>query len=134
MAPTPESIRSQLLADPDSTQLAEQLGVPLEEYVQQVVHFVTNPQEEPQLLLVEDEDLRGQGLEPPDAEAMARHLEEAVALASASDVTEFTPAEMPSFVLSEAPQAPSDVAPFKVRPELKSELDAQLRNIRLNRW
>jgi hypothetical protein len=85
MTPSPEAIRSRLLEDPNTPKLAEQLGVPLEEYVKQVMHFVQNPHEEPQLLIVNDEDLRAMGYEPPSAETLSRVLDEAVALAGLTE-------------------------------------------------
>jgi len=68
-SPSSEALRAQLLKDPYTVKLAEELGVPLDEYVQQVLHFMQHPGEELQIL---DEDV-------------ARFLDEAAPGASASE-------------------------------------------------
>jgi hypothetical protein len=132
MTPSPEAIRSRLLQDPNTPKLAEQLGVPLEEYVQQVMYFVQNPHEEPQLLVVEDEDLRAMGHEPPSAEALDRILDEAVALADLTERTDFTPAKKPLVSLTGLPENPAPTASAPARSETSSELEAQLRRGRFS--
>jgi hypothetical protein len=81
----PEALRKRVLENPYSEQIAQHLGVPLQEYVDQVVHYVLHPKEDPGLYIVEDEDLRAMGCEPPDPEAMGRFVEEAAALAEAAE-------------------------------------------------
>jgi hypothetical protein len=94
----PEVIRKKVLSDPNTEQIAKRLGVPLEDYVNQVVHFVLNPNEDPNVYLVEDEDLRQMGYEPPDPEEMGRFVmnaaTEAAAVADATGAkTEFVDAK-----------------------------------------
>ncbi|MFY0577335.1 hypothetical protein ACN28S_26140 [Cystobacter fuscus] len=132
MTPSPEALRSRLLKDPNTPKLAEQLGVPLEEYVKQVMHFVQNPHEEPQLLVVGDEDLRAMGHEPPSAEALSRILDEAVALAGLTQTTDFTPAKKPLVSLTSPPEPPVPTAPAPARTDTSSDLDAQLRRARFS--
>lgn len=74
---SPEALRKRVLEDPHSEQIAQHLGVSLSEYVDQVVHYVLHPKEQPSLYIVEDKDLRAMGLEPPDPEAMGRFVMEA---------------------------------------------------------
>ncbi|WP_257459622.1 hypothetical protein [Archangium lipolyticum] len=132
MTPSPEAIRSRLLADPNTPKLAEQLGVPLEKYVQQVVHFVQNPQEEPQLLVVEDEDLRAMGHEPPEIESLDHLLDEAVAVADLMERTDFTPAKKPLVSLTGLPETPVATPSAPARTDTSSDLDAQLRRGRFS--
>ena len=130
MNPTPssESLKARLLEDPSTAQLAEQLGVPLNEYIQQVLHFMQHPGEEPQLLVVEDEDLRSAGYSVPAEEAMARFLEQAAAEANRAERTDFSQ-EKPRLVqlLGDVPPAPG-AAPRTERAELETEVEARRRD------
>jgi hypothetical protein len=97
------------------------------------MHFVQNPHEEPQLLVVEDEDLRAMGYEPSSAEAMNRSLDEAVAVVElTADRTDFTPAKKPLVSLTGMPESPVPTTPASSRTEASSELDAQLRRGRFS--
>jgi hypothetical protein len=89
----PEALREKLLADPLSQQLAQHLGVPLTEYVDQVLHYVLHPKEAPSLYLLEDKDLRAMGLEPPDPEVMGHFLMEASTQLAAEAQTELVDAQ-----------------------------------------
>ncbi len=84
-AQDPEALRKRVLEDPYSEQIAQHLGVPLQEYVEQVVHYVLRPREEPSLYIVEDRELRAMGCEPPDPEAMGRFVIEAATLAEVEE-------------------------------------------------
>ena len=123
----PEVLRKKILSDPNTEQIAKNLGVPLEEYVEQVVHFILNPHEEPNLYVAEDDALRKLGYEPPDAEAMGKFIIEAVTLAeAATGTTGFVdgsggkkkPVHLPDA------QAAGRV-PEQEDPELKAELEKQ---------
>ncbi len=80
-----ESLRKKVLADPNTERIARNLGVPVADYVEQVVHFALHPEQEPRLYIVEDEDLRAMGLEPPDAQAMERFVTRAASIADAAE-------------------------------------------------
>lgn len=91
LPPSLAALREQLRTSPFTPELARELGVSLEEYIDQVVHFVLNPGEEPQLAVVETDGLLDQGHCPPREEDMARYLDRAVLIASAVDRAEAPP-------------------------------------------
>lgn len=49
-----DELREQLLADPHTQQIAASLGVDLETYIDEVLHFATHPDEEPELAYLDD--------------------------------------------------------------------------------
>lgn len=65
-----EDMRKQVLEDPRTAEIAANLGVDLEEYVEQVVHFATHPDETPEFRVVKDEVLREEGFDVPTEEEM----------------------------------------------------------------
>jgi hypothetical protein len=67
---TPEQIRAEVKADPNTARIAKALGVPLDEYVERVVHYAVNPNDEPEIEVLPDEALKEQGYEPPSYEEM----------------------------------------------------------------
>ena len=83
--PDSQLLRKRVLADENTTELARMLGVSTEEYIDHVVHFLRHHQEEPELYVVEDTDLRAMGLERPDPEEMGRFVLEAASLAEAAE-------------------------------------------------
>lgn len=123
----PEALRKQLMADPETQGIAKNLGVELKDYVDQVVHYVQHPNEDPPIYMVEDEDLRSVGWEPPDPDAIGRHLLEVVAVSKAADSTEYTD---PKKRLVTLDQAPAAQATGKTDPKLQDELKKQLRGKR----
>ncbi len=131
MTPSIEATRAQLLQDPYTAKLAEELGIPISEYVQQVLHFMQHPSEEPQVLVVEDEDLHSQGYTSPREEDMARFLEEAAVVEGSSERTEFTPARKRLVQLSGEAMTPTGSAPRPERSELQVDLETRLREGRL---
>jgi hypothetical protein len=125
----PAAIRRALLEDPNTAAIAEKLGVPLEEYLQQVIHFAMNPDVEPTLYIVPDKDLRAMGLEPPDPTKMGRFLTESVAVLKAADSTGFTRAAAAAAKVSlgesgSTPQA-SRITDENVKVELAKEIQRQ---------
>jgi len=55
-APSTETLRKKVLVDGNTLELARQLGISVEEYVDHVVHFFLHPPEEPILYVVEAQD------------------------------------------------------------------------------
>lgn len=124
----PEALRKKILDDPNTARIAEELGVPLEEYVEQVLFYAMNPQAEPQLYVVEDADLRAMGVEPPDPDAMGKYLIEAVTLAEAHEKTEFIDSKKQLVQLSDNSAQPLPEG----NEELKSEVEKVARVGRVN--
>lgn len=123
----PEALRKQLMDDPDTRGIAKNLGVELKAYVDQVVHYVMNPKEEPSFYIVEDEDLRAMGLEPPDEDAIGRHIIDALAVSNAAGATEFTDPKKKLVSMDNLPQVQ---ATGKADAKLQEELKKQLRGKR----
>jgi hypothetical protein len=113
--------------DPDTRGIAKNLGVDLKDYVNQVVHYVMNPKEEPTFYIVEDDDLRSMGLEPPDPEAIGRHIIDALAVSNAADSTEYTDTRKKLVSMDNLPQVQ---ASGKTDAKLQEELKKQLRGKR----
>lgn len=80
-----KALRKKVLADENTAEIARNLGISTEEYVDQVMHFLLHPREEPWLYLIEDHSLRTLGLEPPHPEEMGRFVMEAAQLAEAAE-------------------------------------------------
>ena len=128
--PSAEAIRTKALADPNTAKIADQLGVPLEDYVQQVVHFVLNPDAEPQLYVASDADLRKAGFEPPDGNAVGRYLVEAATVADAAGATAYAGGPKKKLVTMSDASALPTVGKEHTDAKLKAELDRQLRGKR----
>ena len=73
--PTSLEVRNKLLDDPTTQEIASNLGLTLETYVEQVVHYYTNPSEQPILQVVSDEDLAEAGVDVPSEEEIVAWLE-----------------------------------------------------------
>jgi hypothetical protein len=68
--------RKKVLVDGNSVELARQLGITPEEYVDHVVGFFLHAREEPALYVVKDEDPRATGhQEPPETRASSTRPE-----------------------------------------------------------
>ncbi|OJH41578.1 hypothetical protein [Cystobacter ferrugineus] len=69
-----ENIRAKLLADPDTRRIARDVGMELEDYVEMVLHYLRNPEQEPQVYVAPDEELRAAGYDPPSSEEVGQFL------------------------------------------------------------
>ena len=56
-----EQVRKELLADEHTQNIAKKLGMKLEEYVELVLSYATNPGKEPVLQLLDDAEVKAQG-------------------------------------------------------------------------
>jgi hypothetical protein len=81
----PAKIRAALLADPNTKDLAEAVGLSLEVYIKQVIHFALNPNDEPMLLTIPDDDLASMGIVPLADDDMKQLLDEALSDADDGD-------------------------------------------------
>lgn len=122
----PEAIRKLVLSDPNTAEIAKKIGVPLEEYVNNVIHFVLNPKADPSIYVVEDDDLRSKGFEPPDANAIGRFISEAAAVSSAADATEWTDPRGKKLVNMDGPKGTPEV-PETTDANLKKDLEKAMR-------
>jgi hypothetical protein len=67
-----ETVRAELLADPDTQRIAKAVGMELSAYVELVLDYALNPDKQPVLQVATDEDLREAGYNPPSAEDVAQ--------------------------------------------------------------
>jgi hypothetical protein len=126
---TPEEARAKILADPNTARIAKELSIPLEEYVNMVLHFAMNPGAEPELVMASDEDLRAHGFNPPSIKEVENYLEEVVEVSGVYLATEYNEAApKPPVSLPQAPAATADDS--QSSPELKDELARTLKKSR----
>ena len=69
-----EVVRAELLKDADTKRIAKAVGMELEAYVELVLQYAQDKDKEPVLNVVEDEELRANGFNPPTAEQAAQVL------------------------------------------------------------
>ena len=63
-----EMARQSLIDDPETKKIADSFGMELEDYVDQVMEYALNPDKEPQLQVMADDDFREMGIDPPAME------------------------------------------------------------------
>lgn len=122
---TPEAIVEKLLDDPNTPKIAEKLEMKLEDYVALVVHYVMNPNEQPMLNIVKDEDLAKQGLKPISSDEINTYMEQSLAVAEAAVGSGFSEAKKAPVSMGSLPQVQVDAS--KTSPELKAELEKAMR-------
>lgn len=117
------TLRRILQDDPATKGIAKNLGIPLDEYIDQVIHFVNNPEAEPDLYVVPDDELRKMGMEPPDQQAIAEAVMQDAKIAVATAGTEYDAHKKPMVDLAE----PIPTETRARRPDLEAELQAELK-------
>ncbi|MFH1809472.1 MAG: SHOCT domain-containing protein [Pseudomonadota bacterium] len=70
-------VRAEVLADPETKQIADLLGLELEEYADMVMGYVENPDKDPELYVVDEAKLAEEGfeLDVPSVEEMTEWLQ-----------------------------------------------------------
>lgn len=122
---TPEAIVEKLLDDPNTPKIAEKLEMKLEDYVALVVHYVMNPNEQPMLNIVKDEDLAKQGLKPISSDEINTYMEQSLAVAEAAVGSGFSEAKKVPVSMGSLPQVQVDAS--QTSPELKAEIEKAMR-------
>lgn len=73
--PIDPALRAKILADPNVAKIAAELGVPLDDYVNQIGYFINNPGVQPALAIASDEDLKKHlGVDAPTFEQIEANL------------------------------------------------------------
>lgn len=70
-----EEVRAELMESQETKQIAEQLGLSLEDYVAKVLEYYQQPEKEPQVYVASEEQLRAAGFEPPSQKEAMEWLE-----------------------------------------------------------
>jgi hypothetical protein len=119
-----EVVRAELLKDADTKRIAKAVGMELEAYVELVLQYAQDKDKEPVLDVVEDEELRANGFNPPSTEDVAKVLM-AAARGELGVNQEFEKSE---FKASTAPKGPSlSGSPTGEVPKTNPELADQLK-------
>lgn len=125
-----DRLKAELMENTETIGIARELGIPLEEYVGRVLHFVANPDAEPQMLVVEDKDLLAAGFEVPDAKEMLQFAKDQVkVLEEAGEVSAYKKSEKKKVDLGTRRTTTGDEEVSKAggNRELKEELEKELR-------
>jgi hypothetical protein len=131
-----ERMKAQLMENQETIGIAKTLGIPLEDYVAQVLHFVANPDAEPQMLVVEDADLKAQGFEVPDAKEMLDFANQQVEiLEEAGELSAYKKSKEKKVDLGTRRRTEGDeeVSQAGPNPELKEAVEKELRDKRRRR-
>ena len=119
---TPEQVRAKVLEDPNTAKIAAELKVSLEEYVQRVIFFATNPGAEPELFIMRDEDVVANGGTVPDIADAVRVIDQQYELVNGTQVSRF---ESKAGGIPAPPAA--QVEPGQVKTELQSDIAQKIR-------
>lgn len=124
-----EKMKRELMENQETIGIAKELNIPLEAYVAQVLHFLANPNAEPEVLLVEDDDLRANGFEVPDAKEMLKFAEDQVkVLEEAGEVSAYKKTEKKKVDLGTRRSTKGDEEVTRSgKPELKEDVEKELR-------
>lgn len=119
---TPEQIRNEVLADPNTAKIATELRVSLEEFVQRVVFFATNPGVEPELFIMSDENVKANGGSVPDLKEVVQYLDREYEATNGTQLSRF---EKKAEMLP-APPAPQAEA-HQIKTHLQIEIAQELK-------
>jgi hypothetical protein len=132
IARTPEAIRTALLADPNVAELAKTIGVSIDDYIEQVIHFAMNPGADPQLGVLTAEGFAEAGLPPPPTDdQIGRYLIDALQVHNATNGSEFSEARQEVVDLGKNPKDSEPIE--KTDEKLKEALQKELLSKRANR-
>ncbi len=132
--PTPEefeALKAKILADPNTKKIAESLKMPFDEYVAMVLKFAANPNLDPTVTIVPDEELRAAGIDPPQLKDVKAFFDERVEAMEISTKSKFAdPKSQRERVTGQAPAViPTEPAatakPDEVRSDLKADLERE---------
>jgi hypothetical protein len=129
--PSLQSVREQLRQSPFIPEMAQELGVSVEEYIEQVAYFALHPNPEPQLAVVDTGALLAEGHAPPREEDMAGYLNQAGPTGGMEHRTDFTPAPRGPVALTG--EAPGASEPNPQQEELQAYLELQRLKARITR-
>jgi len=137
--PTPNELqiaKRKVLEDPNTRKIAENLGMPFDDYVALVMKFVENPNMEPTLTVVPDDILRSQGFKPPTRQEVTAKIKEYVENRLITEKSKFAdPNSQRERVDGAIPQAPpAKAATEEVRKDLKEELDREVSTGRFKKF
>lgn len=120
-------MKEKLLADPNTKKIAETVQLPFEEYIEQVMKYLANPNLEPQLQIMDDAALKSVGIEPPDIEKVAGVINEYVEAREISTKSKFAdPNSQREKVSGKIPlEPPATAKKEEIRDDLKADLERE---------
>jgi hypothetical protein len=137
--PTPTELqiaKRKVIEDPNTKKIAENLGMPFDDYVALVMKFVENPNMEPTLSVVPDDILRSQGFTPPTRADVVDKIKEYVENRLITEKSKFAdPNSKRERVDGAIPQPPpAKAAQGEVSKDLKEELDREVSSGRFKKF
>ena len=137
--PTPNELliaKRKVIEDPNTRKIAENLGLPFDEYVALVMKFVENPNMEPILTVVPDDVLRSQGFKPPTRKEVTDKVTEYVENRLITEKSKFAdPNSQRERVDGAIPvPPPAQAAKEEIRKDLKEELDREVSSGRFKKF
>ena len=126
--PSPQEVEAQkriVLDDPNTAKIASTLGLTKEEYVAKVFKYLENPNLDPVVQVMTDDELRSMGYKPVDVKEVADYLNDIADAREISTKSKFADPNSPRERAQNAiPNAPAAKArPEQVREDLKAELE-----------
>ena len=70
-----EEVRAELMKSEETQQLAKTLGLKLEDYVEKVLSYYKDPNKQPMMYVLSEEQIRAAGVEPPTEKAIMEWLQ-----------------------------------------------------------
>ncbi|MBI2378407.1 MAG: hypothetical protein HYV07_30695 [Deltaproteobacteria bacterium] len=71
-----EVFRQELRDDPETTKMAEALGLTVDEFVEKVIGYAKNPDKEPELVVIDEEEAAEEGIDVPSVADVQRWLKD----------------------------------------------------------
>lgn len=121
---TEEAIRAYFLKDPKIPEIAEKLGVELDELIESAVFFVMHPMEQAEVEVAPEKDVAAAGFPVPNFDAMLQYIVESARVNNAVGGVAFDAAKRQPVSLTPRESAPAPTLPED--PTLKDELAKQV--------
>lgn len=120
-------MKEKLLADPNTRKIAETVQMKYEDYVEQVMKYLANPNLEPTLNIIDDAGLKEHGIPVPDMKKAAEFIQEYVDAQEISTKSKFAdPNSQREKVSGKIPlEPPATARPEDVRQDLKADLERE---------
>lgn len=123
----PADVLAQVLADPNTEVIAQSLGLSVDEYARQVVHFILHPTQPPHVMVLSAAALQSRGQTPIDPKEVLAYVTQSAEMAG--ERSGFTQPSKPKVTLDQV-RVGEGVDVAKADPKLKDDVAQQLRKNR----